>query len=662
MKKLFRLLALLLTAGLAIAILTHPKEVEKVSRKAVREAKKIKIPLSLFDHGFHKKPIRKKHFTWKRFFKENPLAYLLIAIGFISVLGSGMVSDYSFQLQTSLVGLPETHFTGTVAPIEKVPNWVALSNAERGMRYEQLPQSKLIPLPEYNTDTFQKGVNYRTASTAERNAYISYPVPNLGNYQLDGTENTGSHTGVDIKVPVGTPVRTMASGIVYKTVNKRTDFGNHIVIAHVDIPDPSNPNQKTTLFSGYAHLDSISVHEGQRVNKGDIIGKSGESGMATAPHLHFQVDRADAPFNLYWPFMWADVTNAGLNSYFDAVYQGIGKENALKYTVHPMNFVAQFKNYVDTSLVASTNDTVDVQLPEPTPVENIKPIVTPPVFTPPVVVTPPSRPTSNKEKVEFQTDRIFIPGEEKVVKIRVENLVATAGIEISSTLGHLADVYPKKLIASDFDNGVAEVRVTTDSESTFKLIANGAFGEIRSSSLRAQFFLDVPATHSSMEAIKYLKNEGIVDGYDDNTFRPKGNLNRAEAVKILLEGNGIVVENVSTNFNDVPRKEWFSGYVATAAKRGIVKGYADGQFKPANKISRAEFLKIAILTAGHKVSEHLAVSPYPDVQGDTWFAPYFAFSKTYGLIGTKRGGYVVPSQPITRAEAAEVMYRLSKIR
>jgi len=660
MKKLFRILLFLLTIGAVIALVTNRKEVEKVSKKAVREVKKVKIPLQWFDHGFKQKPIHRKNFVWKRFFRENPLAYFLIAIGFVSLLGSGLVSDYSFQLKTSLIGLPSTHFTGTVAPVEKVPNWVALSDAERRMRYDQLPESKFIPLPEYNPTTFQKGKNYNTASSTERNAYITYPVPFLGNYQLDGTEYSGSHTGLDIKVPIGTPIRAIANGVVIKALEKKTDFGIHIVLAHVDIPDPENTNTKTTLFSGYAHLSELNVREGQTVKKGDIIGKSGESGMATAPHLHFQVDKADAPFKLYWPFMWADVTNAGLTSYFDAVKYGVGKENAMKYGIHPMNFVAQFESYVNQNLVASTEEVIVIPEPVEIPEVVISEPVRAPIVRDPIVETPVVE-TGRDSSFAFQTDRIFIPGEEKIVKVRA-NLVATAGIEISSTLRHLADIEPRKLHANDFNNGVAEVRITTDSDNTFKLVASGDFGEIRSKSLRAQIFSDVPVTHSSAEAIKYLKNENIVQGYPDGTFKPDGTLNRAEAVKILLTGNDINVQNGNTDFADVKSTDWFANYIATAVNKGIVKGYGDGQFKPGNKISRAEFLKVAILTAGFNVNENLATSPYRDVQGDTWFAPYFAFAKTYTLIGTKRGGYVVPSQPITRAEAAEVMFKLSEIR
>lgn len=69
-----------------------------------------------------------------------------------------------------------------------------------------------------------------------------------------------------------------------------------------------------------------------------MIGRVGMSGIATTPHLHLQIDTADAPFHPYWPFTSAEASSAGL-SFFDAVNAGIGKDKALKYTIHPLVFI-----------------------------------------------------------------------------------------------------------------------------------------------------------------------------------------------------------------------------------------------------------------------------------------------------------------------------------
>ncbi|MCF7905711.1 S-layer homology domain-containing protein [Candidatus Gracilibacteria bacterium] len=660
MKNIFRAFLLALTFGVGAKAIIERMKQEKTGtflKQKIQET----IP---FANHFNKRKIRSRTHSWKRFFRENHASIVILSIVGLSFLGSSFLTDFSHLFRASLIGLQETKFTGTLSPIEKVPNWVALTDAERRMTFDQLPPTKLIPLPEYNILQMKQGMDYSTGHETERNTYLTYPVPNLGNYKLDAQEGQGSHTGIDIKTPIGTPVRSIANGIVYKTGNQTTGFGKHIVVAHVGIPDPENIDTKTTLFSAYAHLNEILVREGESITKGQIIGKSGETGMATAPHLHFQIDRSDAPFFPYWPFTWNDVQKAGLNSYFEAVKQGIGKERGEKYTVHPMNFVAQFKHYIGTeNLVAST--VTEVPVPQ-------KKIVSPPPAILPESDSSQPEPTEpnpenslplNQNDIVFMTDRVYIPGEEKIVRIHVSNpdLIAQNGIEISSTLRDLAEVTPQKLTKESFNNGVAEIRIRAKGENTFKMIATGEFGEIKSDSLRAQIFQDIEPGDADEEAISFLKREGIIAGYPDGTFRPDNTLNRAEAVKILLTANDISITNRPSVFPDVPERSWFNNYVATAVMKGIVNGYGDGTFKPENTISRAEFLKVALEAANVELPSDISVDSYPDVRTDDWFAPYFEIAKKYGFLSVQRGGYIVPSQPITRSEAANVIYELSRL-
>ncbi|OGJ61098.1 hypothetical protein A3C52_02520 [Candidatus Peribacteria bacterium RIFCSPHIGHO2_02_FULL_51_15] len=83
----------------------------------------------------------------------------------------------------------------------------------------------------------------------------------------------------------------------------------------------------------------------------------------------------------------------------------------------------------------------------------------------------------------------------------------------------------------------------------------------------------------------------IVEGYSDGTFKPDDPVNRAEAVKILLEGSmlpRVTETGASIVFPDVNQTDWFIPYLSNAAERGIVTGYEDGLFRPANFITRAE--------------------------------------------------------------------------
>ena len=84
------------------------------------------------------------------------------------------------------------------------------------------------------------------------------------------------HLGVDYGAPVGTPVRTVADGVVAFS-GWQNGYGRVIEIDH--------GNGKTTL---YAHLSRQDVRKGQRVQQGQRVGAVGMTGMTTGPHLHFE--------------------------------------------------------------------------------------------------------------------------------------------------------------------------------------------------------------------------------------------------------------------------------------------------------------------------------------------------------------------------------------
>jgi murein DD-endopeptidase MepM/ murein hydrolase activator NlpD len=90
----------------------------------------------------------------------------------------------------------------------------------------------------------------------------------------------GYHKGTDYPVPVGTPVYAAAAGTVSKAHHGSGShsFGLYVAVDHA--------NDYTTI---YAHLSQALVHPGDSVAKGQLIGKSGQSGNVTGPHLHFEV-------------------------------------------------------------------------------------------------------------------------------------------------------------------------------------------------------------------------------------------------------------------------------------------------------------------------------------------------------------------------------------
>lgn len=100
-----------------------------------------------------------------------------------------------------------------------------------------------------------------------------------------GTGSEG-HTGLDMGVPLGTPVRAVKDGRVLFVRYKQTGYGYHLAIDHGG-----------GLVTLYAHCSEILVTEGQEVKAGDIIARSGSTGRSTGPHLHLEVIQDGVPQN-----------------------------------------------------------------------------------------------------------------------------------------------------------------------------------------------------------------------------------------------------------------------------------------------------------------------------------------------------------------------------
>lgn len=97
-----------------------------------------------------------------------------------------------------------------------------------------------------------------------------------GGRSLRGSYNY--HAAVDISTPIGTPVYSVAPGLVTKTIKSGSGGGNQIIIQH-------NINGRY-YTSYYCHLSVIGVSAGTVVTKDTVIGKSGNTGNSTGPHLH----------------------------------------------------------------------------------------------------------------------------------------------------------------------------------------------------------------------------------------------------------------------------------------------------------------------------------------------------------------------------------------
>lgn len=173
-------------------------------------------------------------------------------------------------------------------------------------------------------------------------------------------------------------------------------------------------------------------------------------------------------------------------------------------------------------------------------------------------------------------------------------------------------------------------------------------------------FPDVTALHRNFDAINYVKNVGIVDGYPDGNFRPYKSINRAEYTKILVEAqfSDSVIDNCVTAevsqkthpyFSDVESGVWFEKYLCVAIQNGLIGGYPDGTFQPSNTINFVESAKILVTAFDPEVK---------DTDNDEWFAKY-----VLELADEKRavpGTITDFNKNMERGEVAEMIHRVKE--
>jgi hypothetical protein len=514
-------------------------------------------------------------------------------------------------------------------------------------------------------------------------------------------------------------------------------------------------------------LNEIFITDGEVLKKGQLIGTVGDTGTATTDHLHFQIDRDDAPWHLYWPFTSSEANAVG--GFWEAINVGLNQDKLYENTINPMDYV---QHYADPDALYEAAPVIPVDVPV---VEEVIEVPTVPVVEDeaPVVVAPPVVDDSNYglpfdsihieyESYLFLNDQQEVPltlldevGElvknvplnsplkitvsnpdvlrvtpDQLTTRSVRNGLATIGFyplkvgESTFTVSFLGENYftgeiiipsdrepldsfaletdhhfflgqPEPvvvvalnkegqrlthfdldspvtlevakgegffsrtaLLGSDFEQGLATVNFTSTSDEDVVLkVLHGEFAS-SSSILSSTLFSDVPENHAYYQAISYLKTQGVIQGYDDDTFRPDQAVSRVEALKLLYSGlNKEVVPGVALHFPDTNSEAWYAPYVSTAQRDGVVKGYPDGYFRPGNEVNRVELIKMLIGVAGVDVDPVVIGNPFSDVHYLEWYAPYAQFVKDSNVapwITTK----LEPSRSMTRGDVAEMIYRV----
>ncbi|MCK5015846.1 MAG: S-layer homology domain-containing protein [Candidatus Peribacteraceae bacterium] len=148
-----------------------------------------------------------------------------------------------------------------------------------------------------------------------------------------------------------------------------------------------------------------------------------------------------------------------------------------------------------------------------------------------------------------------------------------------------------------------------------------------------------------IEAVEYLVGRNIINGYDDGTFKPDQAINRAEFLKIVFKGHN-TIKPTRRCFSDINPDEWYAPYVCTAKNRGIVDGYPNGTFQPAQTINFAEAIKIVLGAYGREIE---------DGEGENWFLPYVNELDEKDILPSHS---YIPWKQLTRERAADLIWRI----
>ena len=180
----------------------------------------------------------------------------------------------------------------------------------------------------------------------------------------------------------------------------------------------------------------------------------------------------------------------------------------------------------------------------------------------------------------------------------------------------------------------------------------------------ASVFNDIADVEWAKEAIENLYQKGIINGKAEGVFAPNDNVTRAEFLKMAIMAFGLEDENTECEFTDVKSDAWYYSVVASAYNLGIAKGYDDGSFGANDLITRQDAAVIIFRAA------EAAKKTVPDNGGDVAFSDFeqisdYAVDSVNNLVKAKvlqgSDGKFMPKQNCTRAQAAVMINNITEL-
>jgi hypothetical protein len=168
----------------------------------------------------------------------------------------------------------------------------------------------------------------------------------------------------------------------------------------------------------------------------------------------------------------------------------------------------------------------------------------------------------------------------------------------------------------------------------------------------AASFTDVPSSLWSAAVVERALKMGIVTGYADGSYRPDDKVTRAEFAAMVMKAFGLTGAS-GASFSDTAG-HWASSAIAALQAEGIISGYKDGTFRPDQEISRAEMVAMLARLTTYVPA---ASNSFSDTTGSWAAEPIHAFAAA-GIVSGKGSGLFKPNESTSRAESVEMIVRL----
>lgn len=214
-----------------------------------------------------------------------------------------------------------------------------------------------------------------------------------------------------------------------------------------------------------------------------------------------------------------------------------------------------------------------------------------------------------------------------------------------------------KIVIRNLPEGT-RYEVIIETADGYTYVIDGEEGVIHTGMNEAEFTATrtVPVADPSVTGVSRWLNTtdhiAYLTGYPGGAFGPDNNMTRAEVAQMfyaLLNNKNVTI---TKTFPDVPADAWYAAAVNTLASLGMVSGDENGNYRPNDPITRAEFCVIALAFAYEPEN---AVCYFGDVSRSDWFYTYVAQAASYGWIGGYTNGSFGPNDRITRAQVTTIV-------